>query len=248
MGSRERLTAARALQCLDLTELGDACAPQHISRLLARAKTPYGNVAAVCVWPQFVSQAMEMLRGSSIPVATVINFPAGGEDVERAVEDTVEALRDGAREIDLVAPYRAMLRGDERAMREMIGAVRDHVPAGCLLKVILETGELREPATIRRACEIAIEADAHFLKTSTGKTSVSATPESARILMEAIRDSAKPVGFKASGGIRTLAGAQTYLSLADEIMGPDWAGPRTFRIGASALLDELLAALSAGES
>ncbi len=234
--------AARALACLDLTELGDACSPQAAAAVVARARTPRGPVAAVCLWPAFVSKARAALRGD-VRIATVINFPAGGEHIERAVGDAAEAVRDGADEIDLVIPWKALLRGDERVVRDMIGAVRDHVTGGQRLKCILETGELRDPALIRRASEIAIEAEAHFIKTSTGKTPVSATPEAARIMLETIRASGKPVGFKASGGIRTLADAALYLGLADEIMGPDWARPETFRFGASGLLGALLAAL-----
>ncbi len=246
MGRLERLgveDARLALRCLDLTDLGDACTPRDATRLVSRARGPHADVAAVCVWPQFVSQCADALRGAGVRVATVINFPLGGEDVERAVEDAVEALRDGASEIDAVIPYRALLRGDERPTREMLGALADHMPGDCKLKAILETGELRQPSVVRRAAEIAIEAGAHFLKTSTGKTPVSATPEAARILLETIKASGKPVGFKASGGIRTLADAQIYLALAEEIMGAGWAQPATLRFGASGLLDSLLSTL-----
>ncbi len=247
MGGEQPMSpAARALACLDLTDLSDTCAPAAVAALTRKAVTPHGPVAAVCVWPQFVSQAAGALRGSGVKTATVINFPAGGEDIERVMGDTAEALRDGADEIDLVIPWRALLRGDERAVRDIIGAARDLIPARARLKTILETGELREPALIRRACEIAIGAETHFVKTSTGKTAVSATPEAARIMLEAIRGSGKPVGFKASGGIRSLADAELYLGLADEIMGPGWARPATFRFGASGLIDALLAELDAG--
>ncbi len=238
-------TAARALGSLDLTDLGDNCTEQAVTALTTKARTRHGNAAAVCVWPQFVSQAAAQLRGSGVKIATVINFPHGGEDVERAVEDAVEALRDGADEIDLVIPYKALARGDERAARDMICGVRDHVPNGRRLKAILETGELRDPALIKRACEIAIAGEAHFLKTSTGKTPVSATREAARTMLDAIKASGKPVGFKASGGVRTLADAALYLGIADEIMGAGWATPATFRFGASGLLDALLAELDA---
>ena len=235
--------ARRALACLDLTDLGDACAPQDVARLVAKARTPHGAVAAICIWPAFVSQARALSRSSPVRIATVINFPRGGEDIERAVNDTAEALRDGADEIDLVIPWKALRRGDERLVADMIGAVRDHVTGERRLKCILETGELGDASTIRRASEIAIAAEAHFIKTSTGKTPVSATPEAARVMLEAIRASGKPVGFKASGGIRTLEDAALYLGLADEIMGADWARPETFRFGASGLLDALLARL-----
>ena len=239
-----RATALRALACLDLTDLSDSTSQEEATRLIARGQTAFGPVAAICIWPAFVSGAAQRLRGSKIRLATVINFPAGGEDIERAVEDTREALRDGADEIDLVMPWRALLRGDPALPRAMVEAVAQCLPSGHRLKVIIESGELKDPAYIDAASRIAIEAGAHFIKTSTGKTPVSATPAAARVMLKAIKDMGKPVGFKASGGIRTLADAQVYLDIADEIMGPDWASPETFRFGASGLLDALLAALT----
>ena len=239
-------TARRALACLDLTDLADATSQEEATRLIARGQTAFGPVAAICIWPQFVSGAAQRLRGTGVRLATVINFPAGGEDIERAVEDARQALRDGADEIDLVLPWRALKAGDEALPRAMVEAVAGCLPARARLKVIIESGELADPALIASASRIAIAAGAHFIKTSTGKTPVSATPEAARVMLTAIRDSGRPVGFKASGGIRTLADAQVYLGLADEIMGADWARPDTFRFGASGLLDALLAALRDG--
>ncbi len=241
-----RSTALRALACLDLTDLSDSTSQEEATRLIARGQTPFGPVAAICIWPQFVSGAAARLRHSEIRLATVINFPAGEEDIERAVDDTRQALRDGADEIDLVMPWRALRRGDDALPRAMIEAVAGCLPARHHLKVIIESGELADPALIDAASRLAIEAGAHFIKTSTGKTAVSATPAAARVMLTAIRDSGKPVGFKASGGIRTLADAQIYLDLADEIMGPDWVSPDTFRFGASGLLDVLLGALNEG--
>jgi deoxyribose-phosphate aldolase len=235
--------AALALRCLDLTELGDTCGPQDVGRLLAAARTPHGDVAAVCVWPQFVTRAAESLRNTPVRIATVINFPAGGQDLERAVEDAREALRDGADEIDLVIPYRALMAGDERIVADMVRAVADCLPPGRHLKAILETGELRSPALVSRAADLAIAGGAHFLKTSTGKTPVAATPEAAGLLLEAIRRQGGAVGLKVSGGIRTLADARRYLDLAAAAMGADWITPDHFRIGASGLLTALLAEL-----
>jgi len=190
-----------------------------------------------------VKRAQANLKGSPVRIATVVNFPAGGEDVSRVTDDTQEALSDGANEIDLVLPYNALRRGDRAVAVEMVEAVRDLVDGDRLLKVILETGELQDPKLIEAASRIAIEAGADFIKTSTGKTPVSATPEAAEIMLDAIKASGKPVGLKPSGGIRTLADAKIYLDLADRIMGPGWATPKTFRIGASSVYDALLAAI-----
>jgi deoxyribose-phosphate aldolase len=236
-------TARRALACLDLTDLTETCTDQAIDALCRKAAGPHGPVAAVCVWPQFVSRAREALKGAPVRIATVVNFPAGGEDIERVIEDTLEALTDGAEEIDLVLPYGALLRGDEESASAMVAGLRDVVDQGRLLKVILETGELHEPALIDAASRIAIAAGADFIKTSTGNTPVSATPEAAKIMLEAIRRSGRPVGLKASGGIRTLSDAAFYLDLADRIMGDGWARPATFRIGASSVYDALVAAV-----
>jgi deoxyribose-phosphate aldolase len=235
--------AARALRSLDLTDLTDNCTDQAIDALCRKALDERGPVAAVCVWPQFVKRAQANLKGSPVRIATVVNFPAGGEDVSRVVDDTQEALSDGAQEIDLVLPYNALRRGDRAAAREMVEAVRDLVDGERLLKVILETGELQDPKLIEAASRIAIEAGADFIKTSTGKTTMSATPEAAEIMLEAIKASGKPVGLKPSGGIRTLADAKIYLDLTERIMGQGWATPGTFRIGASSVYDALIAAI-----
>jgi deoxyribose-phosphate aldolase len=235
--------AKRTLALIDLTDLTDDCREGAIDSLCRRSVTKFGAVAAVCIWPHFVGQAARLLAGTGVRIATVLNFPSGGEDIERAVADCRETLRDGADEIDLVMPYRAFLAGDARLAGEMIEAVAAEITGVQTLKVILETGVIADPQLIARASALAIERGAHFLKTSTGKTPVSATPQAAQIMLEAIKASGRPVGFKASGGIRTPEQAAVYLDLADRIMGRDWAKPRTFRFGASQLLDPLIGLL-----
>ncbi len=235
--------ARRAIALLDLTDLTDDCSDAAIRALCAKAAWEKGRVAAVCVWPQFVPLAKELLAGTGVRVATVINFPDGGTDIERACDDTREALGDGADEIDLVMPYRAFLAGDAKGAKEMIAAVREEIGGKGLLKVILETGSYPDAASVRRASDIAIAAGADFIKTSTGKTAVSATPEAVEAMLAAIHESRRRVGLKPSGGIRTLADARAYLALADRIMGPDWATPATFRFGASGLHGALAAVI-----
>ncbi|MDO9439316.1 MAG: deoxyribose-phosphate aldolase [Beijerinckiaceae bacterium] len=232
--------ARRALPLLDLTDLGDACSDQAIDTLCGKARA--SRVAAVCVWPQHIHRCAELLAGSPVRIATVINFPVGGTDIERAVEDTAEALDDGAHEIDLVMPYRAFLAGDAGIAAGMIEAVRE-IAGRAILKVILESGTMPERGQITRASRLAIAAGADFLKTSTGKSAVSATPEAAEAMLAAIRESGRPVGFKVSGGLRTVADAGLYLAIADRIMGQGWVEPKTFRIGASSLRDALTASL-----
>jgi len=164
--------ARRILSLLDLTNLEATCGPAEVKALCGRAIGPAGSVAAVCIWPQFVSEAKRLLGGGPVRVATVINFPNGGEDLERVVEDTEEALGDGADEIDLVMPWRAFLAGDLDLPAQMIRATRDVMPRGHALKVILETGSLPDDASIVGAARLAIAAGADFLKTSTGKMPV----------------------------------------------------------------------------
>ena len=197
----------------------------------------------MCVWPAFVEPCSARLAGSGVRVATVVNFPAGTDPVERVVAVTASALAAGADEIDVVLPYPAWLAGNTEAAVDVLTVVRQEA-VGRTMKVIIESGELPGPSSIDRAAMLAIECGADFVKTSTGKTPVSATPEAAEIILEAINVSGRPVGFKASGGIRTVADAATYLDLADDIMGDGWATPATFRFGASSLLDALEAALT----
>lgn len=236
-------TARRLLGLLDLTELSDGACEDDVERLLVKALGPPGRPAAVCVWPQFVTLAAGRLRGRQVAVATVINFPAGGDDAGRAVQDTDEALSDGAGEIDLVLPYRAFLAGDAAVAADMVEAVKERLPAGIVLKVIIETGAFPDQASIAAAARLAIAAGADFLKTSTGRIATGATQQAATTLLEVIRESVVPVGLKVSGGIRTVEQAAGFLTLAEAMMGEGWAQRSTFRIGASSLHAALVEAL-----
>ena len=235
--------ARRAIGLLDLTSLNDDDTETVIQRLCARARTPFGDVAAVCVYPRFVAAAKRFLRGSTVRIATVANFPAGDSDVDRAVSETHAAIADGADEIDVVLPYRALLAGDRATPVTLVAACKHACGAGRRLKVILEIGALGTPERIAEAAQLAIQGDGDFLKTSTGKLQPGATLLAARAMLEAIaeaRSAGRRVGFKAAGGIRTAQQAAEYLALADEIMGDGWATKETFRFGASAILDDLL--------
>ncbi|MFD1744602.1 deoxyribose-phosphate aldolase [Rhizobium helianthi] len=239
-----REVAAFALSLLDLTNLRDDCDSGAIETLCKRAQGPNGHSAAICIWPRFVAQARGILGSSSpVRIATVVNFPSGNLAVETVVAETRKAIEDGADEIDLVIPYQKFMAGDEASVSEMVRAVRAACPKACL-KVILETGELKEAGLIRRASELAIAEGADFIKTSTGKVQVNATLEAADIMLQAIRDSRRKVGFKPAGGISTVADADLYLRLAETIMGANWLMPSTFRFGASGLLDDIQAVLN----
>jgi deoxyribose-phosphate aldolase len=245
MNDSQSLLAARVLSLLDLTELSDGCREDLVEALLQKALGPYGPPAAVCIWPQFVEIAARRLAGKPIRIATVINFPKGGTHVDRAVDDTVEALDDGANEIDLVLPYRAFLSGDKQIATDMVAAVSECLSPEHRLKVILETGEYPDQTAIADASRLAIAGGAHFIKTSTGKSAVSATPEAVTTMLGVIHETPAAVGLKPSGGIRTLADAKLYLDLAAGIMGDGWATPATFRFGASGLHTAIIEALGA---
>lgn len=234
--------ARRALASLDLTDLTDDCDAAAIERLCDRAVTRHGPVAAVCIWPRFIAQARSLLAGTGVKIATVVNFPSGDEEPGKVEADICAAIADGADEIDLVIPYRALVAGRDGVAREMVALARAAAPRATL-KVILETGALRDPDRIEQASNLAIAEGADFIKTSTGKVKLNATPGAARIMLEAIAGSDRPVGLKPAGGLKTVEDAAEYLALADEIMGAGWATPRTFRFGASGVLDAILATL-----
>jgi deoxyribose-phosphate aldolase len=233
--------ARQALVCLDLTSLNDADAADDVLRLCERAIGPpgRGSVAAVCVWPRLAAVARHALP-QEVAVAAVANFPDGSTEIERALRDAREAVAAGAQEVDVVLPWR-----DLDAAPALLKAVR-RACEGRVLKVILETGQLGSDAAIERACRVALAAGADFLKTSTGKVQVNATPHAARLMLRAIAADAGArdrVGFKAAGGIRTVADAAPYLALASELLGARAVTPARFRIGASGLLNDIEALL-----
>lgn len=237
--------ARLSLASLDLTSLNDGDTEADVARLCRRADGPCGPVAAVCVWPRFAAFARANLR-SEIAVAAVANFPDGSADAARAVRDTHAIVDAGAQEVDVVLPYRSLMAGDEASVMHVLAEVRAACPS-LVLKVILETGVLADAALITRASELAIAAGADFLKTSTGKVAVNATPAAAEAMLTSIATAAtaspRPIGFKASGGIRTVADAATYIRLQQQILGAPALTARRFRIGASSLLDDIEAVL-----
>lgn len=235
--------ALRLLPLLDLTSLGDDDTPAQIEALCARADTGSGFPAAICVHPEHVATVRRAMRGTPVRTATVVNFPDGGDDPARVERETRRAIAAGADEIDLVLPYRAFLRGDAAAAERVVDACRTACRHHTTLKLILETGELGATGHVRAAAWLGIGAGVDFLKTSTGKVAVNATPAAAACMLDVIAASGGRCGFKAAGGIRTLAEASAYLELAQSRLGADWIEPSHFRIGASTLFAELRAAL-----
>ncbi len=244
--NEQHALASRALAALDLTSLGEDDTAATIAALCAAAAGVGGPPAAVCVYPEHIATARQSLAAldlSGVQVATVTNFPDGSADVDRAVRETRSAVAAGADEVDVVFPWRAFRAGQREPSAALVAGCRA-ASAGRKLKVILETGELADAALIRAASDCALEAGADFIKTSTGKVAVNATPAAARVMLEAIRDHGGRAGFKAAGGVRKLADAAVYFALADEILGAGWATPAHFRIGASGLLTDIRTALA----
>lgn len=243
--------ALRALQLMDLTTLNDDDTNETVIALCKSAKTPVGNTAAICIYPRFIPVAKKQLLEQGTPeikIATVTNFPHGNDDIQIAVAQTREAVALGADEVDVVFPYKTLIAGDETTGFELVKQCKQAC-GQVLLKVIIETGELKEPALIKRASEIAIDAGADFIKTSTGKVPVNATPEAAQIMLNVIKEKgvAATVGFKPAGGVRTAEDAAFFLEMADKTLGQEWANSAHYRFGASSLLASLLHTLGEGE-
>jgi deoxyribose-phosphate aldolase len=241
--SRREL-AARLLPLLDYTSLGEDDSPERIEAMCASARTAHGVPAAICVYPEHVTTVRRAVQGTPMKVATVVNFPEGRSDPGRVARETRRAIAAGADEIDMVLPYPALGRGKGDRAAEAVKACRKACGPGIALKLIIESGELAEPELITEACAIGFAAGVDFLKTSTGKVPVNATPEAAALMLDAIVAAGGRCGFKAAGGIRTLEDAQEYVDLATSRLGEDWITPAHFRIGASALFEDISKALA----
>ena len=239
-----------AIACIDLTTLEGKDSQGRVRSLCAKAIAPapqfpeLPSVAAVCVYPSLVRVAKDVLRGSPVRVASVATaFPSGLSSLEVRLADTRAAIASGADEIDMVIDRGAFLSGKERAVFDEIVAVK-RACGEIHLKVILETGELGSYDNVRRASDLALEAGADFIKTSTGKVGTNATFPVAVAMCEAIRDyvrrTGRRAGLKVAGGVRTTKAALTYLVVVKETLGEAWLSPDWFRIGASSLLDDLL--------
>ena len=235
----DRATALTALKCLDLTSLKADEPPHEIQELVERAATIHGPVAAVCLYAKHLDQPYFSLPDTRINIATVVNFPLGTQSPDQVARETQDAIAKGAQEIDLVIPYH-----DLNQASAVVKACRTNA-GSCLLKVILETGVLADKTSIDRASRIALDQGADFLKTSTGKTAISATLDATAIMLAAIENSGRSVGLKPSGGIKTLMDAHPFIQQAQETLGQLTAS--NFRLGASSLLTDILIALRKNE-
>ncbi|GAA1160617.1 deoxyribose-phosphate aldolase [Streptomyces hebeiensis] len=256
LGTRSIKTTAKAyaidlaISMIDLTTLEGADTPGKVRALAAKALRPDPTdrtapaTAAVCVYPDMVETAAAALAGSGVKVASVATaFPAGRAALGVKLADTRDAVAAGADEIDMVIDRGAFLSGRYLKVYEEIRAVKEAAGAA-RLKVIFETGELSTYDNIRRASWLGMLAGADFIKTSTGKVGVNATPANTLLMLQAVRDfrerTGVQVGVKPAGGIRSSKDAVKFLVLVNETVGADWLDNHWFRFGASSLLNDLL--------
>ena len=239
-----------ALSMLDLTTLDAKDTPGKVRQLCAKARRPYEampelpQVAAVCVFPNMVKVARKALEGTPIHVASVATaFPSGMSSLKFRLEETRWAVNEGADEIDMVISRGKFLAGQYDEVADEIRAVKQAC-GKAHLKVILETGELSTLDQVRWASDLAIDAGADFIKTSTGKVQPAATLPVTLVMLEAIRDhyyrTGKKIGMKPAGGVATAKLALQYLVMVRETLGQDWLNPDLFRFGASTLANDLL--------
>ena len=239
-----------AVAMMDLTTLEGKDTPGKVAYLCRKALQPteakyqVPPCAAVCVYPNMVRHARRFLgENSAVNVASVATgFPSGQYPLRTKLEEVRRAAGDGADEIDMVIDRNAFLTGDHARVFDEIAAVKQTCGAAHL-KVILETGELVTYDNVRLASQIAMEAGADFIKTSTGKVQPAATMPVTLVMLEAIRDyfyaTGIRIGMKPAGGIRTSKQALAYLVMVKETLGDDWLTPDLFRFGASTLLNDV---------
>ena len=239
-----------ALRMMDLTTLEGSDSDGKVRQLCNKALRPYTelpnipSVAAVCVYPNRVALAKNILKNSSISVASVATaFPSGMSSLQIKLDDTEYAVSEGADEIDMVIARGAFLSGEYTRVYDEIAQIKQAC-GSAHLKVILETGELGSLENIRMASDLAMKAGADFIKTSTGKISPAASMPVVLVMLQAIRDNYNStgvkVGMKPAGGIRSSKQAIQYLVMVKETLGIDWLNPSLFRFGASSLANDVL--------
>ena len=248
----------RAITCIDLTTLAGDDTPGRVRRLCAKARQPVRpdmlarlgvddqniTVGAVCVYPSRVRDAVEALKGSGIPVASVATgFPAGQTPLPQRIGEIEQAIEAGAAEIDVVINRTHVLTGNWQALYDEIKTFRETCGEAAHMKTILATGDLGTLKQVYQASLVAMMAGSDFIKTSTGKESVNATLEFGLVMTRAIREylnrTGSKVGFKPAGGIGKAKQALVWLSLMREELGVEWMMSDLFRIGASSLLTDL---------
>lgn len=248
----------RAITCIDLTTLSGDDTPGRVRRLCAKARQPVRQdmleglgldgkkitVGAVCVYPNRVRNAVEALKGSGIPVASVAaGFPAGQTPLPQRLAEIEQAIESGATEIDIVISRSHVLTGDWQALFDEIRLFRETCGETAHMKSILATGELATLRQVSQASFVAMMAGSDFIKTSTGKEEVNATLEVSLVMVRAIRayfeHTGFKVGYKPAGGISKAKQVLAWQALMKDELGNDWLKADLFRLGASSLLTDL---------
>ena len=242
------------LSTVELTTLTVTDSKESVMRFtekvnaFAEAHPELPHIATICVYPNFAGTVSETLEVEGVEVACVSGgFPSSQTFQEIKVAETALALHEGATEIDMVLSVGAFLEGDYETCADEIAEMKQ-VCGDYDLKVILETGALQTAENIKRASILSIYAGADFIKTSTGKISVSATPEAAYVMCQTIKEYYKEtgikIGFKAAGGVSTVDDALTYYTIVRELLGKEWIDENLFRIGTSRLANLLVQAIT----
>ena len=238
---------------IDLTTLSCTDSVESVQAFVRKAvdfyeKYPHiPNVASICVYPSFVETVGLEIDGTPMRITSVAGaFPSSQSFVEVKALEVAMAIENGADEIDIVLNPGMMLSGHEAEAASEVELLREEA-ADVVLKVIIESGALKTPELIRRASLISMFAGADFIKTSTGKIDVAATPEAAFVMCHAIKDyynlTGRKVGFKAAGGVKTPEDAALYYTIVEEILGEEWLTTDLFRIGASSAANNLISAI-----
>lgn len=250
----DKETLLQILRLIDLTTLEGNDTVSRIQEMCDLAKSIPAKYAidstiySICVYPSLVKAVQNEIKGTNIKIASVAcAFPSGQLPLHLKLEEVKYAIAEGADEIDMVISRGEFLSGNYALIFEEVKAVKAICGENILLKVILETGELETLENIRLASDIAIEAGADFIKTSTGKISQGASLEAIYVMCTAIKDyyerTGKIVGVKASGGVRTVEDAVQYMRVIETVLGKEWLVPLRSRFGASSLTKNVLAAL-----
>lgn len=238
---------------IDLTTLSCTDSVESVQAFVRKAldfyeKYPHiPNVASICVYPSFVETVGLEIDGTPMRITSVAGgFPASQSFIEVKALEVAMAIENGADEIDIVLNPGMMLAGHDSEAASEVELLREEAK-DVVLKVIIESGALKTPELIRRASLVSMFAGADFIKTSTGKIDVAATPEAAFVMCHAIKDyynlTGRKVGFKAAGGVKTPEDAALYYTIVEEVLGKEWLTTDLFRIGASSAANNLISAI-----
>lgn len=242
------------LSAVDLTTLTCNDSVESVTEFAKRTVTfaekypQIPNVASICVYPAFVETVGVAVDGTPMRITSVGGgFPASQTFLEVKMLEVAMAVENGADEVDIVLNVGKMLTGAYDEAANEVEVIRSEMDSDIILKVIIESGALKTPELIRKASLISMAAGADFIKTSTGKIDVAATPEAAVVMCQAIKDfyaaTGRKVGFKAAGGVKTPSDAALYYTIVEQILGEEWLTTDLFRIGASSAANNLLSAI-----